>query len=98
MYEELDELTYDSLIRWDKKKLVNFTLSLLEEQKKLKPSHFNDNRRHPHGLEYECTDTGNMHRFIDRNHEKARSTGSPKEWLTWDGRRWCYTQQTYVFE
>ena len=32
MYEELDELTYDSLIRWDKK-LVNFTLSLLEEQK-----------------------------------------------------------------
>lgn len=37
MYEELDKLTYDSLIRWDKKKLVNFTLSLLEEQKKLKP-------------------------------------------------------------
>ena len=68
------------------------------KQRKLKPSHFNDNRRHPHGLEYECTDTGNMHRFIDRNHEKARSTGSPKEWLTWDGRRWCYTQQTYVFE
>ena len=37
MYKELDDLTYNTLIRWDKKKLVNFTLSLLEEQKKLKP-------------------------------------------------------------
>ena len=68
------------------------------KQRKLKPSHFNDNRRHPHGLEYECTDTGNMHRFIDRNNEKARSTGSPNEWLTWDGRRWSNTQYKSVFE
>ncbi len=37
MYKELDDLTYDVLIRWDKKKLVNFTLSLLEEQNRLKP-------------------------------------------------------------
>ena len=52
MYEELDELTYDSLIRWDKKKLVNFTLSLLEEQKKTKTQKLNSPRKWMFKLKY----------------------------------------------
>ena len=37
------------------------------------------------GMEYECSDVGNMYRFIDQHGELVRYSAERRGWLEWDG-------------
>lgn len=40
---------------------------------------------------YECTDLGNVERFVDQHKARIKATGSKSAWLIWDGTRWLPT-------
>ena len=40
------------------------------------------------GLNYECSELGNMSRFVDQHKDKLRFIPENKTWAVWDKNRW----------
>jgi putative DNA primase/helicase len=47
---------------------------------------------------HETTDAGNALRFIDRHGKVLRYVAEWKQWIVWDGSRWCRDDLNYVVE
>jgi putative DNA primase/helicase len=50
------------------------------------------------GLDYECSEVGNMHRFIDQNVDRIRYIPEQKKWAVWDDTRWCLSSHSQVYQ
>ena len=49
-------------------------------------------------MKFECTDVGNMERFIAHHQNKLRYVPERKSWVVWDGGKWSHHKEAEVFQ